>query len=264
MNTQRRVPDIEIERIALGELSPSRREEVLEQLRAEPGGMERVDALMASNEDILVQYPSHLMAVQIREKAKVAHAEQSQTRRSWMLAFPAVSVAVAAVALVLVLNPGKAPNSSTSQQSNEVILTKGDNDATLYVFRKGKDSVEEILTNGAEVGVGDVLQLKYNARGALYGVIFSVDGRGSVSLHFPSKSVGSTALEKGAHALNYSYELDDAPQFERFFFVTANEKLDVEDILDAGRKLKTSETAKLRLPDFATAVEFLVKKSVGN
>lgn len=64
--------------------------------------------------------------------------------------------------------------------------------------------------------------MSYVAAGRAHGVIVSIDGRGQVTLHFPADAGAPTALESGrAVPLSHSYELDDAPLFERFMFVTA-------------------------------------------
>ncbi len=36
-------------------------------------------------------------------------------------------------------------------------------------------------------------------------------------------------------SLNYSYELDDAPKWERFYFFTANTSFDVRDVTQAAK-----------------------------
>ncbi len=260
MSVVRRVPDIEIERLVLGELPSDREEEVRRLLDEESGGMERLDALQASNEEILAEYPSHQMAVQIRERAARSESAAPAKFRAW-LALPAVAGTAAAFAMVWMLLPSvdqKSPNSN-----EEVIILKGSTDPALFVFRRSAGA-EERLKEGARVKAGDVLQLKYAARGVAHGVIFSVDGSGAVSLHFPNAPDKSTALEKGkARALSFSYELDDAPSFERFFFVTSANPLDVKGVLDSGRKLGANETAPLALPENLAQSDFLLKKNDG-
>ena len=79
-------------------------------------------------------------------------------------------------------------------------------------------------------------------------MIFSVDGRGSVTLHFPSGDRADTTLERGVHALEYGYELDDAPRFEKFLFVTSTQPLDVASLLEqAERKAKANPSHELTL-----------------
>ena len=44
---------------------------------------------------------------------------------------------------------------------------------------------------------------------------------------------GDTTLPPGASTLNHSYQLDDAPEFERFFFVTSTDPIDTKALLDS-------------------------------
>jgi hypothetical protein len=68
----------------------------------------------------------------------------------------------------------------------------------------------------------DLLQLSYNGGGQSHGLIASVDGAGAVTLHFPASEGAATNLAATTTTLPHAYALDDAPRFERFFFVTAN------------------------------------------
>ena len=44
---------------------------------------------------------------------------------------------------------------------------------------------DQLLRDGATARPGDLLQLAYAAGGETHGVILSIDGAGSVTLHFP-------------------------------------------------------------------------------
>jgi hypothetical protein len=106
-------------------------------------------------------------------------------------------------------------------------LSKGQRSATLgpsaltptprlYVYRKRGQRIVRVGA-GARARRGDLLQLGYDAAGALHGAIFSLDGRGRVSLHFPRSAGASTRLSGGRpHLLPYAFELDDAPSYEHF------------------------------------------------
>jgi hypothetical protein len=64
-------------------------------------------------------------------------------------------------------------------------------------------------------------------------VILSIDGRGTVTLHLPESQEKSTKLESGKQFLLPSaFELDDAPNFERFFFLISESPIDVNSILE--------------------------------
>jgi len=87
------------------------------------------------------------------------------------------------------------------------------------------------LKNGARAKAGDLLQLAYIPAGKTYGVIFSIDGSGIVTLHHPeSKGNSSILKQEKKNLLPSSYELDNAPDFERFFFITTMEEIEVQSI----------------------------------
>ena len=97
------------------------------------------------------------------------------------------------------------------------------------------------------------------------GVIVSIDGNGAVTLHAPRDAATSSVLEpEGATLLPDAYELDDAPHFERFFFVTAAERIPVRTVLDAARTLagqgRRAERAPLPLPSAWQQSSFLLQK----
>ena len=75
-----------------------------------------------------------------------------------------------------------------------------------------------------------------------YGVILSIDGNGTVTLHFPGDAGQPTDLEMNRKVfLDSSYELDNAPDFERFFFITSSHAIDVNAVLEGARQLASDE-----------------------
>lgn len=259
-SSKQKILEIYLEKLALNELPQEREKELLARLEAEPGGKEMLEELEASNQEILAQYPPRLMAVQIEERARRKDAQKARRPGAW-LAVPALAAVAAAVAFAWFLTPRQPQDSIIGEK--EVIRIKRPDDGVLFVFRKG-GAEEEPLKNGAIAKEGDVLQLKYHVNEATHGVIFSVDGRGTVTLHFPSASDMPTTLEhKGSHALGFSYELDDAPGFERFFFVTSMHPLNVNEVLEAGRRLGPNRRDHLELKDDLEQSDFLLLKDNG-
>jgi hypothetical protein len=99
-----------------------------------------------------------------------------------------------------------------------------------------------VLEDQALIREGNTIQLVYTVgteiAGDRYGVIFSIDGRGAVSLHYPYTPAGTTRLSVGKQtALEESYTLDDAPDYEMFFFVIAGTPLDAAAILRTAEEL---------------------------
>jgi hypothetical protein len=107
-----------------------------------------------------------------------------------------------------------------------------------------------------------VIQLKYSAKGAKYGVIFSIDGRGTVTLHYPGGAETPSTLDAGGtHALDFSYELDDAPDFERFFFVTAHHPIDFKAVIEKAKTEKPGAEGRLSLDPSLSQCDFVLKKT---
>ena len=66
-------------------------------------------------------------------------------------------------------------------------------------------------------------------------------------MHFPTYSGVAAELDNnGAILLPYSYELDDAPDFERFFFITGGSSFDIDEVLDAAYELASKSKASRR------------------
>ena len=71
-----------------------------------------------------------------------------------------------------------------------------------------------------------------------YGVILSIDGRGVVTLHLPPSGDRAAPLQSGrVTLLDQAYELDDAPGWERFYFVTGDTPFAVSADVEAARKV---------------------------
>ncbi len=92
-----------------------------------------------------------------------------------------------------------------------------------------------------------------------------MDGRGSVTLHLPAGPSRAVPLRREATVLlDQSYELDDAPRWERFYFVTGSEPFAVAPVLDAARRVAThdlgSQPAALPLPPGLEQSSFSVQK----
>ncbi len=241
---QGRVPELLLERLAAGELPAELREEILRRLDEESGGRERLDELEASNRAILAVLPPARVVPEIERRLG------RRRGRARFLSLAGLAATAAAVLLVFLLAP------RLLAPPDEGLRPKGDPRLTIY--RKGAAGVEE-LRAGATVQEGDLLQIRYASAGREHGVIFSVDGRGEATLHFPRTASESTALE-GTRLLPYAYELDAAPGFERFFFVTSHATLDPEAILRLGRTLGPDPRAPLRLPPGTLVVEHLLLK----
>jgi hypothetical protein len=86
-----------------------------------------------------------------------------------------------------------------------------------------------------------------------------------VTLHYPESENKDPILDQNKKTLlPSSYELDDAPDFERFFFITSKSEIDVQAILNSAKVLaknpKTSDLAELDLSGSYGQYSLLIKK----
>ena len=228
------VPDLYLERYRLGELPKDERGRIEQLLELDPELRGRLDALKESEGELARRYPAPDLADRIRgrlRQATAAERTQVSEPRTWGWLVPAV----AAAALLLVVGPTLIwPPSPTDD-----ILIKGA-DAELVVFRK-TPSGSERLESGASALPGDLIRVGYRAAGHAFGVIVSTDGRGSVTQHLPRSGGQAAALEAGATVLlDFSYELDDAPRWERFYLITGDEAFALEPVKQAARRVATT------------------------
>lgn len=260
--TKTKVPALQLERLALGELPEGQRAATVARL-GEAGEAE-LAALRASNAEILAEHPAARVGAEVRRRAALRRAP---ARRAVWYGLPAVAAAAVVVVVlwpegqVNVPAPGGEAGGFVPAEPGETRI-KG-LEPHLLLHRQVDDHAEQ-LQEPAQARAQDVLQVSYVAAGAAHGVIASLDGGGVVTLHFPGAPTGSTALAaEGAVRLGQAYELDDAPEFERFVFVTAAAPLDPARVQEALRALAgapDAATRPLALPPTWQQRSFLVRK----
>ncbi len=229
------LPPWKLERIALGEL--------------EGTGSDQEERLVAeineSNREILAALPTADVVREVERRLQRARRAERVQKRPWTLV--ALGTVTAAIAVVLLL-----PRLSDAPQTGQ----QGGNDSSAYTGQgseraKGderlliqvqRDNHATEIEPDDEVAAGDLLQLSYLAAGRRFGTIISIDGRGTVTQHLPeSGSSAAGLIAHGRTALPSSYELDDAPAFERFYFVTSQTPFDIRQVLTSAESLAPSE-----------------------
>jgi hypothetical protein len=259
-----RVSDLHLEQYVLGELSAQERDRVRDAIAADESVRARYEALERSNEEILSAYPPGEIVALIQERTRSAEPSFRRAPPYMTYLLPAAAALLLFVSAYTVRDRIFPQLAGASRQ--EVTRVKA---AThLSIFRKTAAGAEE-LAGGSGVRRGDVLQIGYTAGDMKYGAIFSIDGRGVVTFHLPENYRGQTLVapvldEKGQTVLPFAYELDDAPGFERFFFVFSHSRFDVRDIEKAARTLSSNpqaaDNASLRLPSGLNVYSLVLKK----
>lgn len=227
--TTPRVPDLLVERLAKGELPPARAAEVRARLEAEEGGLARLDAIEADDAAVLARLAPEDVAREVRRRVAQAEGDAalSRPRRRWWVALgPALVLALLAVVALPDRTPLDAQDPVPGVVIEDGTRAKGV-ESRLEVFRR-EGEVARPLADGEAVHAGDVLQVAYRSAGRRHGLILSVDGRGVVTLHHPTRASGDTRLAPGGRVLlEHAYELDDAPDHETFLFLASDAPLDV-------------------------------------
>ncbi|MDR1932202.1 MAG: hypothetical protein LBQ57_05165, partial [Spirochaetales bacterium] len=197
--------DLMLERYNLGELAPWEKADVEAALAADSSLAGRVAELRRSDEEILAAMPAALSAAEIQKKA----ALRKSGGRTPRLRRPVMGLCAAALLAALIL-----PAFWFSRQDGEEERAKGNTELAVYLKTGGGD---ERVQNDTVVREGNTVQLAYMSAESRYGVIFSLDGRSAVTLHYPYAAGQSTRLVSGRRtALAEAYTLDDAPDYEIF------------------------------------------------
>lgn len=269
-----RVPDLLVERLALGELPSAEANALRERLAA--AGDDRLEAIARSNAEILREHPPQQVAASIaRRLERLEQDERPRSHAGWMTWAPVAAAAGLALVWWMGRDDPKTVDDGTIAQvepsrtadsgaSGRPVGPGADDQGPERIFLKGDpqlvvDRIENLrpvtMHDHDPAAAGDRLQVSYRAAGSAQGAIVSIDGAGVTTLHFPATEDASPRLDQGGRIpLAESYELDDAPGFERFFFVTVAQDeppLDVARVLDAARTLAARDglEGELSLPE---------------
>ena len=239
---ERSLPDVTLERYRLGELDAGSAGQVEELLRTSAQLRARLEELNASDEDIRRRHPPAWLAERIGARLDARRRVSGGLLRVWPVP--------ATLALLLLVWPRHAVPPA-AVVAPDAVRVKG-LEPSLKLYRKTPSGSEE-LADGAVAAAGDLIRLGYLSPPGTYGVILSVDGAGQVTRHLPRTGARARPLEaSGTVLLDFAYELDDAPRWERFYLVTAERAFDVAGVVAAvgalGPEARASAPATLRLP----------------
>ncbi|MCP4153417.1 MAG: hypothetical protein GY757_37160 [bacterium] len=249
------VHDHVLEQYLLEELPRKRRIEIDAMLAAEPLLRSRLETLKQSNEAILEQFSpaENVPEIVSSIRAETLHRQmtRSKSRPAGLKRFAAAALVPVAIAMLMFifLPIGDDVEPSIKKlMGDDITRVKGSHaqntkNTQLMIYRQGKDGGTELLKNNTGTREGDLLQLAYVQGNARHGVILSIDGNGIVTLHHPVERNYSTKLPLAGNkkkSLPNAYELDDAPGFERFFFVYSEKAIRTDEILKKAEDLATT------------------------
>ena len=212
---------------------------------------EAIAELERSNAEILAAYPANAMRRAVEEKlaAKGAlkHAATEEglqskareprgriisfARRGSIAGLAAAACCVLAVSYLsvntLIARNAAVPGGTVAGTVAVAERVKGSG-PRIFAYLK-EETGARLLAPETRVAAGDTVQISYVADGDPFGAIVSVDGAGNVTQHFPESGDRSGDLsQEGEIPLDFSYRLDNAPRFERFFLVSGKSSFTME------------------------------------
>jgi hypothetical protein len=248
-----------LERYNLGDINAEEKREVESAIAADKGLAEALAELRRSDTEIRGRYPPERILPEIRGRAVPPGPGRDGTgggrgRPFFRGRVPlAWGLCAAALVLALILPPLFIAGGRFGEPSAD--RAKGGADfpgasgaalsSRLSIYLK-TGNTDALLDDGAALRAGNTIQLAYSVLGGeRYGVIFSIDGRAAVTLHYPYAPGQSTRLVPGRETpLAEAYTLDDAPDFETFFFIISGRPLDPLAVLRGAEGLaRNPETA---------------------
>ncbi len=267
------ISDLMIERYVLDEL-PEGAKQKIDALRREDTELdERISRIYSENEIFFKEHPADLFVEQIIKRAEEEKRSSQIFRekpftlqevlnriKNGFNARNLVSAVAAAAVLVLVImytpfDSGRLRNPVLQQE--EGIRIKGGG-ASLMIYRK-TNSGTALLGDGSRVEAGDLLQLSYRS-GFPYGAIVSIDGNGLVTKHLPLDSTKAVELEQDPKvALPNSIMLDDAPEYERFYFFVSEKTFSVDYVIEQIKDADASKDIRLKNDSIKYSVVTLYK-----
>jgi hypothetical protein len=233
MTRPTRVPDLLVEKLHLGDLTPAEADAVRARLAAtEPdAGAARLAALRASDaaDAPILARLGPLPAIHSGHPEQAGHPDRAErgnradrALRRFNPAWLAIPVAVA-LALVVTL---ALPTSNPSE-----LRAKGD---SILLIQRRTPSGPTPVTATDRLAAGDAVQLQLRTAAPRHFAVLSIDGRGALTTHLAPTPTAMTSLD-----LAEAFTLDDAPGFERFAFFTSPHPLELTALEAALKELAT-------------------------
>lgn len=219
-------PDWKLERYLLGELSPKEMENIRKREQSEDILRERLNKLKRENDEILSLYPPETVVPQIETRFPRIK-KNVPVKHHWPI--------WAAAMLVVAFIQGIPFIIDEFQSSQNIEMFGNGDDETrikgltprLEVWRR-RGYEAEPLKNNTSAFAGDEIQLRYAVPESCYGILVSLDGKGTLTAHLPEGRFKAEVLEPGKMTfLDKAYRLDDAPEFETFYLITSPKPFEV-------------------------------------
>jgi hypothetical protein len=250
MTSVNKISDFKLERYLLGELPQKEMREFQERELSDEIFAARVREMREQGKRFVAENPFE--ALEAKMDAADEAADGNVISGMWLKVAAALVIALG-VFSVVVLNRDVATYDNNSA-SMEVAMADVDNgtrikgmSASLEVWKKTGDSAVQMVNLG-DASEGDEIQLRYRVPQKCFGMLFSMDGNGTVTMHMGDGN-NAIELEPGKMTtLPFAYKLDNAPKFEKFFLLTSQNSFAIDvDNFDKSLKQAGVESVSFTL-----------------
>jgi hypothetical protein len=233
MTSVNKISDFKLERYLLGEL-PQNEMKALQQREAEDEIFAaRVAEMREEGKRFLAENPFAALDDKLEDLGRRENVTEFRGVNTLWLKVAAALVIALGVFSMVVLNRDVATYDNTAT-SMEVAMADTDNgtrikgmQASLEVWKKTGDSAVQMVNLG-DAHEGDEIQLRYRVPQKCFGMLFSMDGNGTITMHM-GEGNKAIELEPGKMTtLPFAYKLDNAPKFEKFFLLTSQNSFEID------------------------------------
>lgn len=256
------IPDWKLERYLTGDLPESDMREIREMEAADEIFANRVKMLREDSKAILRKLPYDRLAERLDSIPGRSVSDNGKSVNFGIVKFAAAAALVLAVVTVALFSQRSISqdggtvlaNRADGAQTMEVAMVDQNDDvrikglsARMEVWKKTGDSAVQ-MENLGEASEGDEIQLRYAVAEKCFGLLFSMDGNGTITMHMGHEN-RAVELEPGKMTtLPFAYKLDNAPKFEKFFFLTSKNEFELNaGDIDASLKQDGVKTVSLTL-----------------
>lgn len=219
------IPNWKLERFLTGDLPNKEMQEIQTLEKKDTFLKRRIQELRENNKVILEELPFENLVEKL-----------PKTKKQWnfnfgKLAIAAVFILALTLSCVLVNFILKTPVNENVMGKLQVALNTENRikgfDARIEIWKKTEAGIVQ-LENFDEVKENDEIQVRYSVPEKCFGILFSMDGNGNLTQHMGNAEKAIALLPGKMNSLPFAYKLDNAPHFEKFFFVTSKNEFSVE------------------------------------
>jgi hypothetical protein len=232
MTQVNKISDFKLERYLLGELPESEMAALQKHEAEDEIFAARVAEMRLQGKRFVAENPFAALEERIEAAGGVENRAVAPRNTLWLKVAAALVIALGIFSAV-VLNRN-VDTFDSQNASMEVAMADMDNgtrikgmQASLEVWKKTGDSAVQMVNLG-NASEGDEIQLRYRVPQKCFGMLFSMDGNGTITMHM-GEGNKAIELEPGKMTtLPFAYKLDNAPKFEKFFLLTSQKAFEID------------------------------------